>query len=130
MELPVLHHSGSDVFSAMLMYMLLNIPAFLIVFFLFQKRGKSATYFAFGYWVLTILVYTVFYAGGSQWGIGQSRWHSPQLATGMVFVAFIAVNLLFWRFLLKLTGLKAYLFSFFMSILNTIVCFLGMPLVH
>ena len=116
--------------ETVLSYLIFNIPLFLAAFFYFRKKKPSAMYIALGYLATSIIVCMVFFVGGRQWGIGQSKWFNPQLARCFVFVTFVAVNLLYWRFLFKLTTLKAYLFSIALSVLNTVICFLGMPLVR
>jgi hypothetical protein len=118
-----------DVPAVVCGYLLLCPVIFFIGFSVLGLAGKLQNWKFVSYLCAVVLTCTIIHFKGPAWGFTESMWKKPELVFGFVFTVFAALNVFFWRMLLKLPALRAYTISFFMSLTDMLICFMGMPLV-
>ena len=93
-------------------------------------KSNRLEHWQFASYLLTIAITNIlFVVWGPKWGIAGTNWGNPNLGLGFMLTVYIALNIFFWRILFRQKAIGAYLFGFFMGLLDTLVCFFSMPVV-
>jgi len=110
-------------------YLFFCSVVFFIAFSILGLAGKLGNWKFISYLCAVVIACTVIFYWGPKGGFTESMWKKPELVFAFVFTVFVGLNVFFWRMLFKLPALRAYTISFFMSLVDMLVCFMGMPLV-